>query len=341
MPSYTGGSSMGPVQNLAMGILTMGGGGGNYALPMMVTPSDLWGALAKSNAVVDTIMAQFDLKERYGSKNRELARKAVHGHMETEVTGEGLLLVSYESKDPELAKEITDAIVNHLDRINRDFRTGQAGATREFIEERLVETEFALAEAESSLAAFQKEYGTIALEEQTKVVIEKAAQLEGQLAVAEVELNILGSSRKPQHGQVEDVRLRIQALHSQLSQVKKGNGEELGLMDLPDLGIKYARLMREVTIQELIYQYLNQQYEQARIEEKKDTPTLQILSRPKVPTKKDRPKRSIISLLALFGGFILCAFWVLGSAGLDRLHENDPEKYRRLVLSLGGKAKKS
>ncbi|RKZ31553.1 hypothetical protein DRQ36_01585 [bacterium] len=340
MPHFRSESGMGAMANLVTGIMSLSGGG-DYALPMMVTPSDLWAALVKSNAIIDTLICEFELGARYGKNIREEIRDEVKSHIETEVTGEGILIISYEDKSPEFSALVTNAIVENLDNINRNLRTGAASASREFIEERLKETETALAKAESLLAAFQKEHGAVSLEDQTRVAIENAAQLRAELLIAEVELGILTSSRKGAHSEVEDIRNRIRILKNQLEGIKTGEGieEPFGLMEIPELALEYARLFRELTIQELLYEYLTQQYEQARIEEKKDIPILQVLSKAKVPQKKDRPKRAVIAILTLFGVFILTCLWTVGAGALERMRTNNPDDYARLVRILGGKKK--
>jgi len=157
--------------------------------------------------------------------------------------------------------------------------------------------------------------------------------------MSEVEFPILTSSRKAAHGDVEDVHRRIKALQKQLNDLKTGEGESepFGLIEIPDLAVEYARLFRELTIQELLFEYLTQQYEQARIEEKQDTPILQVLSRAKVPEKKSRPKKLVITILTVAGALILSCVWVLGEAVLTRMREEQPVKYKQLVENLGGK----
>ncbi len=339
MPPYRGGTELGAMANLVTGVMSMGGGGGDYVLPMMVTPSDLWGALMKSNAMVDKLIEEFDLGARYKQKVREKLRKTVREHIDCEVTGEGILIVSFEDKDPAFAATVANAMVDNLDMINRTLRSGSAGATREFVEQRLEETKIALAEAESTFSAFQKEHSAFSIEDQARVAIEGVAQLEAEVHVAQVELAILKTNKKSAHGEVEGVESRMKALRKQIEGIKSGEGvsSSFGLVDIPELAMDYARLYRETMIQQVLYEYLVQQYEQARIEEKKDTPVLQILSRAQVPQKKDRPKRATILVLSIIAGGILLSVWVVGSVGLKRMKAENPEKYMLLAESLAGR----
>ncbi|HHS50773.1 MAG TPA: hypothetical protein ENN07_06625 [candidate division Zixibacteria bacterium] len=342
MPSYRSSASMGAMANLVTGIMSMGGGGGDYSLPMMTTPSDLWKAVVNSNAMVDTLISEFDLDARYEIDLHEKVRKKVRKHLEANVSGEGILKISFEDKDPRFAAFVTNTVVDNLDNINRSLRSGSAGATREFIETRLEETKMTLAEAAETFAAFQKEHGAFSIEDQTRVTIENLAQLEAEIQIANVELGILSSTRKPEHGEIEDVRAKIKSLREQIEIIRTGSGTagQIGLRDIPELAVEYARLYRELMIQEVLYEFLVQQFEQARIEELKDTPILQVLSRAQVPQKKERPKRAIILVLSVLGGGILLAMWVLGAAFLDRMKTEQPEKYQLLAESLGGHERK-
>ncbi len=337
MPLYQSGTMGGAMANLITGMMSLGGGGGDYVLPMMITPSDLWGALVKSNAVMDTLIKEYDLGKRYKQDYIEETRKALMKHIETNVTGEGILELSFEDKDPVFAAKVAGSIVEYLDGINRELRMGTAGQTRSFVERRLEETEVALAKAESAFVAFQKEHGTISIEDQARVAIEGAAQIRAELLMAEVELSIAQSSRKPGHRGVDETQSRIDELKKQLAKLETGESETepFGLRELPELAVQYAKLYRDYQIQELLYQYLTQQYEQARIEENRDVPIFQVLSHPRVPEKRHRPKRIVVSGLAFFAAIILVGIWIVGSAGIDRMKEINPDVYTNLSKALG------
>ena len=72
------------------------------------------------------------------------------------------------------------------------------------------------------------------------------------------------------------------------------------LADVPELGVELVRLKREVEIQNTLFVFLTQQYEEAKIKEAKDTPTIQVLDYPQKPFQKSAPKRVIILIICLF-----------------------------------------
>ena len=80
--------------------------------------------------------------------------------------------------------------------------------------------------------------------------------------------------------------------------------------DLPTLGLQNARLIRDVELQNTIQQILIPQYEQAKLEETKNIPTLQVIDKPKVALNKAKPKRAFIVIGATLMGFILSLIYL-------------------------------
>lgn len=72
-----------------------------------------------------------------------------------------------------------------------------------------------------------------------------------------------------------------------------------------DLMLQDQRLQREVDLRQQIYVTLSTSYEQARIEEVRDTPTITTVDPPRVPYDKVRPRRRVLVLGAGFLGLVV------------------------------------
>ncbi|MBC8487943.1 MAG: hypothetical protein H8D45_18085, partial [Bacteroidetes bacterium] len=154
---------------------------------------------------------------------------------------------------------------------------------------------------------------------QTKAAIEAAATIKGQILVNEVQLGVMKSTFNPDHPDIERIRKETEELQLQLRQMDYGSN--LGQSDqdklfpvfseVPELGIQLVRLQREVEIQNTLFTFLTQQYEEAKIQEARDTPTVQILDRAVEPEKRAKPKRKPIVAAAGFSSLILSVFFVL------------------------------
>jgi len=83
------------------------------------------------------------------------------------------------------------------------------------------------------------------------------------------------------------------------------------LADVPELGVELVRLKREVEIQNTLFVFLTQQYEEAKIKEAKDTPTVQILDYPQIPQLKSAPKRVLILIFCIIITFFVNILFIL------------------------------
>ncbi|MGH7253586.1 MAG: GNVR domain-containing protein, partial [Nitrospiraceae bacterium] len=226
-----------------------------------------------------------------------------------------------EDKDPQRAADIANYYVSNLDRLNRTLTVSKAGQNRAFIEKRLAETRVDLVKAEEDLKEFQTHNKTVAVEAQSKAMIEAAAMIQGQIMAQEVQLQVMSSYLSTDNPELSRVRSGIEELKKQLILLESGRGGKgmlpgdrlhPAMITVPGLALDFGRLMRELKVQETLYTLLTSQYEQAKIQEARDTPTVQVLD-PAIPAeKKSKPSirlnMMIAGVLALFVGIFLAFF---------------------------------
>jgi len=68
--------------------------------------------------------------------------------------------------------------------------------------------------------------------------------------------------------------------------------------EIPEVSLEMARRLRRVKVEEKVHALLIEEYERARIEEARDTPTVQVLDEADVPEIRSRPKRTVLVLVA-------------------------------------------
>lgn len=101
------------------------------------------------------------------------------------------------------------------------------------------------------------------------------------------------------------------------------------IKSLPLLGAKYGDYYRRAKIQETVYELLTEQYELAKVQEAKETPSVKVLDPARVPERKSFPPRLVIMFLGTFLACAISVVWVLGSA---RWAETDPKDPRKVLL---------
>ncbi len=317
MPPESDAGGLGLAGMLPSGISSLLGGSG-LSLPGMATPSDLYAAILRSRAVSMAVLRKNNLKEVYKAKLDVDALNMLHKNTAIIVTSEGIISLSYEDTDPLRAANVANSFIEELNRVNRENLVSKARAMREFIEGRLDESVRDLTNAEEEFKAFQLEHNAISLDEQIKASINAIAELRGQLILAEIELGVMKKSLSPDNARFKNQEFKIEQIKMQLFKLEKGDAAQqdssilnVPMAEAPELGLQYARLLRELLIQETIFKLLKQQYEQAKIQELRDTPTIQVLDAARPPEKKSGPFRVSSSILGGILSFGLTLFFVI------------------------------
>jgi hypothetical protein len=97
--------------------------------------------------------------------------------------------------------------------------------------------------------------------------------------------------------------------------------------EAPQVALQLAARTRRVKILESVYKLLNQQYYQAKIEEAKDTPTVQVLDVAHPPEHKCCPNRSLIGVTGGFLAFWVLVLWLWLEKYFQDLKIQNPEEY--------------
>ena len=291
------------------------------------TPMDVFLAMLKSRIMADDVVTQLNLMQRYEKTTMQDARKALESATSIVVTKEKVIKITVEDKDPKIASDIANLYVSNLERLNQTLSVSKASENRKFIEERLKETQNALVKVENNLKEFQTQNRTVAIEAQSKAMIEAAATIQAQIMAQEVQLQVMGTYLSSEHPEVSRVQSSLAELRKQLRIMESGkSGKERmaedrlrpAITSVPALALEYGRLARDLKVQETLYALLMSQYEQAKIAEARDTPTVQVLD-PAIPAeRKSRPSIRLNVFIAGILSLLIAIFWTFLREAINR-----------------------
>ena len=287
-------------------------------------------AILKSRTVMQSVIDEFNLVSFYNSDNNELALENLKNNVNLEIEEEGTISISVnvstgwfhpdneENTAKIMCSEMANFFVKRLDEVNKGLKIKKASFQRLFIEKRYKDNLKDLKMAENNLRDFQEKYKMISLPEQTNAAIQAAADIKAQQLSSEVQLGVLSKVYNSSHPDVVTLKNKVLELGSKLKEMDFGIGSfdnnELfpAFNDVPELGMKLMRLSREVEIQNTLFAFLTQQYEDAKIQEAKNTPTVEILDYAVQPELKYKPKRARIVIfffmLTVFSSFYYLYF---------------------------------
>nr|MBN2278438.1 hypothetical protein [candidate division Zixibacteria bacterium] len=305
-------------------------------LPVMATPTDVYARILESRNLADRVIQSNNLTEYYHPKNSEDLYIRVAKYSDFRVTPEGLLEISYMDKNPEMAARVANSFADELDLMNREIASSRARIAKEFIENRLRVVKSDLDSSRLQLREFQDNYKAIDLDKQTQLAIESAVGLKVDLAQYEIDLKVKEHSLSPNHPEAISLRRRIEEIKNQIANLEFGGTDSsylnLPISRVPTLKIRYAELTGRVQISERLYEILSEQYEQAKIQEKMDTPTISILDRAYPPQLAVKPKKRIIVIFALILSLLAAVFIALILDYLENLKKKSPEDYERAAF---------
>lgn len=333
--------------NLPIGNISgMLGGGG-------VGELNTYLAILNSRTIAARTIHNFNLENRYGGATFDEILYSFRQNQKNELNEDGTITVSMtttteffhpesdEIETRKLCAQITNYMVRQLDSINTSLKTEEAKYNRIFIEKRYEQNKRDLRNVENAMKQFEEKYGVISLPDQVSAAIDAAAALKKQIVMAEIEYKVLTQTMNQNNPNVIQKRIQLNELQKNLNQLKVNQNDNSDSLDIfpafesaPKLGMEYLRLQREIKVQNTLYEFLTQQYEQAKLQEAKDTPTVQVIDQAIAPIKRSKPSRKMLVILVGLISILFSVSYVLFIEYLDNLKAVDERKYHRLIFAL-------
>ncbi|MEA3283612.1 MAG: GumC family protein [Synergistota bacterium] len=309
----------------------------------VTTPSDTLVAIVKSRPVLDKVIDKFGLMDREpepglppveaikeGIKTlkkkllpskesaseeeqpkfrSDIRRGLANATSATADTKSGIITISVSDTSPDLAAEIANEYVAQLQELMQSLAFSQASQQRLFLEDQVKDAQYNLLQAERNLSEYQIRTGILDVGEQTSAVMEGLIKLRAEVTAKEVELRSTQTFATANNPKVKRLQSELASLKEQLRRMEASTGStmpsDISIKDLPDAGLEYLRLMRDMKFNETLYGMLLKQYESARISEAQEPSVVQVLAPAEPPERRSKPKRKLIVVLAtVLGGFI-------------------------------------
>jgi uncharacterized protein involved in exopolysaccharide biosynthesis len=262
----------------------------------------------------------------------------------------GIITISVTDHSPQRAAALAGAYVDQLNSLVSELSTSSAHRERVFLEERLKVAKQDLDDASNQFAQFSSKNNTLDIQQEGKAMLDAAGSIAGEMIAAQSQLEGLRQIYTDSNSRVRSLNARVAELRKQLeklggTQAKSSTAaspssvppadaapaqsSELPyptIKSLPLLGAKYADFYRRAKIQETVFELLTEQYELAKVQEAKETPSVKVLDPARIPEKKSFPPRLVIMVLGTFLALALSVVWVLGSARWEEVDPQDPRK---------------
>jgi capsule polysaccharide export protein KpsE/RkpR len=336
MPPDSGGSGLAsllPALSKSPGLIGMASD-----MVGMKSTSAIFARVLESRTVQDHLIDRFDLRKRYGIKYWDDARKKLTTRTSiAEDKKSGVIAISVRDHDGALATELANAYVEELGSVMAKVSTSAARRERIFIEQRLADENNNLQDAERQFSQFASSNMALDVPEQTKVTVEAAARLQGELIASKAQLEGLKQTYTEENIRVKSVQAHVNELERELAKINSGRTPNVqdptspypSVKNLPILGVKWADLYRQTKIRETVVELLTQQFEMARIQEAKEIPSVKVLDPASTPERREPSWKMVIALGTLLSALLACMGYFIKNFW-DRWDQDDP---RRILIS--------
>ena len=310
-----------------LGSLISGSGVGDFLTGKFAPGnSQLFIQILKSRTAAEYVIRKNNLLEFYNEETEYEVIRKLQNDLAMDLSKEGIITLSVNVSTgfiPKLFSDtdsikilsanISNSFVEALDSINREKVSYRAKRAREYIEAQLIQTKTELDSAEMRLMEFQKENKTISLPEQLTSVIESAAKLKAEIVNTEIEIALLEPNSKPDNKSLQALRKKLFQLQKEYEKFDIDSDDYLvAFSNVPELGMKLAKLMRTIKIKNEVYILLQQQYYKEKIQENRDVPTIDVLDEAIPPNKQISPRLGYNTVVgSVFVLLIVSLFFVI------------------------------
>jgi uncharacterized protein involved in exopolysaccharide biosynthesis len=298
--------------------------------------------ILNSNNLKNKLIEEFNLEKVYDTSIKENLYEILNSVISIEEVREGgfgfnpivSVKIRVEDKDPSRAQAMNQFILQELDERMQELNVESASDNLKIMKERFNANLKSLEQAEKNLNEFQNKYGILEVSNQVAALIENLASVKTNIVQSEIELKVLTQRLAENAPKVLQKRQELQALNEtyntlirQSESIGENEGAFYSLYDMPDLMLSYMRLMREVEVQNKIYELLLPQIEQQNLYLANKGSGLRVIDRADLPTYKSSPKRAFI----VIGGFLFSVFLSLLIILFRELYNSENSVYKSKV----------
>lgn len=303
--------------------------------------ADRYVAILQSQSMISDMIKTFNLRKVYDMEGDyfEKVVKEYKSNVEIEIQDEGNLTIDVYDIDNKRAAQMANYLVDRLNDINSELSIKNARANRLFIEKRYIQNKRDIDSLELAMKLFQQKFGVIAVPEQLEATVKAMSTIYGELAEKEVAFNVIKRQYGEDNPLITMTKYEMEELRKKITEINNGEGSFTGdnvnllipFKKAPELANEYIQIFRNLEIQYKILEFVTPMYEQAKVEEIRNTPSVLVLDEATPADHKSKPKVAIYALIAFVFSALVAIFIVFVLELVNRLKINQPKKYNDLV----------
>ncbi len=338
----------------------LGNLGGLNSMPVgnalgLKNPSDMFLGMLKSRTVADRVIVKLNLQKLYKTKTMTKTRQVLAGAAKITAGKDGFITVEYTHSDPVIAAVIANAYVQELDGLNSTLAVSEAARRRLFYESQIKQASVSLSQAEAAMKQTQRKTGwyefggfDVAMAagggtgggtggaRVNASVLMKVEEIRAQITLKEVDLASKRAYMTEQNPEYVRGLATVVALKANLAKLQgKSDGadanEKVPVSQLSDTGFAYIHQMRDLKYKQSLLELYSKQFEMAKMDEAKESPSVQVVDKAVPAEERSSPKRAQMMVIATLIALVVSIMLAFIMNALDAAKQN-PSSAERLNL---------
>lgn len=274
------------------------------------TPSTaIYSGMLMSDSVLSEVIDKTGLQAAFKSTDVEQARETLRTITQSTTDAAGFVTLQVTYKDPRLARDIARNFLTALANLNDRLAITEAAQHRALFQAQLEKAKNDLVASEVALKEAQEASGVISPESQIKSGLSAIDLTRADIRAKQVTLAALLKVETDQGPDVQRLRSEISAEQAQQAALEgstsSSRGSGLSAKQAPSVGLRFVQLEREVKYNQVLFDVMAKQFENARLQESAAAPGVQVIDFPEVPLRKSWPNRKMLALAGAAIGIVL------------------------------------
>jgi len=304
------------------------------------TPSEMFNAVLKSNELAQDVLGRYNyffINGIYKNSEKIAAGAFADALKVLKDRKNPTLSVTVQSHDPVLAADLANSYIIALDEYNSTNTVTSAQRLQEYIEKRLEAANRELDQAQTDLREFQEKNKAISISQQAEATLKVLSEMEANRIALEVEKAAKEKFYKGSHIEIEQLKAQMEALQKNIDSLTYSKEpkipleREIGKIEfyiplkrIPALNFDESKLLLKVKTKTGVITMLSTQLEQAKLDETKDMPTINVLDWAEPPKWPIKPRLKINVLLSFVISLFIGIFLIFFLEFINRM-DQDPE----------------
>lgn len=268
------------------------------------------------------LITYFEIEEEDINTRNELAVKMVRENVVgIGISDEtGLVTIAVETKDKKISMDIANYYVDKIEEYSLNSRMNKGRQQRQFLETRIQEVNDDIELISNRLIEFQKNSNMISDEAQTQAIITLYSELVSQSMINDLEYEVKRDLYGSDNPQVKSLGLKSNLIEKKIMELESESSKfkyQIALDNIPESIKEYTRLKMELEVNAKIYEFLLPQLEQAKIQEIKETPTIEVVDKARIAGLRSKPKRGQFCVYMFIFAILTSSVFVIISEMLN------------------------